>query len=62
MKVLITDADHRNALAAVRTLGKNGIHVFVAGPNKLGLHFSQNTVKKGNYIQIQRKKKTLLKT
>ena len=46
MKVLITDASHRNALAAVRALGKNGIYVIVGGENKLGPAFFSKYCKK----------------
>ena len=46
MRVLITDADHRNALAAVRALGKKGIYVVVGGENKLGPAFFSKYCKK----------------
>lgn len=46
MRVLITDADHRNALAAVRALGKKGIYVVVGGTNKLEPAFFSKYCKK----------------
>jgi len=46
MRVLITDASHRNALAAVRALGKNDIYLVVGGTNKLGPAFFSTYCKK----------------
>jgi predicted ATP-grasp superfamily ATP-dependent carboligase len=46
MRVLVTDADHRNALAAVRALGKQGIYVVVAGRRELGPAFFSRYCKK----------------
>ena len=35
MKVVVTDADDKKALAAVRALGRRGVHVCAAGSNRL---------------------------
>lgn len=37
IKVLVTDSNHRKALAAVRSLGKNGINVIAADKRKLSI-------------------------
>ena len=34
MKVLVTEADHKNAVAAIRALGKNNIEVIAFKFNK----------------------------
>ena len=39
IRVLVTDAGHKNALAAVRSLGKKGIKVDVSGKNIFGQSF-----------------------
>ena len=46
MKVLVTDAEYKHTLAAVRCLGKNNCEVTVAGKYKLSCSFYSKYIKK----------------
>ena len=46
MRVLITEADHKNTLAAVRALGMNGIEIVVSGRKRLEPAFYSKYCKK----------------
>lgn len=62
MKVLITDAEYKNSLAALRALGKKGINVDVAGNKKLSQSFySKYTNNKFIYPRPKNKGKKFVK-
>lgn len=56
MSVLITNADYKNTLAAIRSLGKRGIDISVAGHRPLSISFYSKYCKNRNIYFSPRKK------